>query len=213
MANFESAPDVKTELEKKQEVWNDKIKEIEEVEDRLGCPVDEGIKEAVIAFWVNNFPTRMSCEGHIEIENEVRNSPYVFIGLEPPEESYVGQEEIEKKIAEQMGVPLEEAKRMTDFAIARYNYIAENNVPETPEYIEITKKNEEFKKQITELLDVFYQDRETPPDDRLVITPLEAGSFALMPKKEEPDTEEELKVQQKEMQDFASLLKEKFFNS
>lgn len=41
-------------------------KRIDELADKLGMPVDEGIKSTVAALWLWDFPTTGSCEGHLD---------------------------------------------------------------------------------------------------------------------------------------------------
>lgn len=60
--------------------WNEGLKQADLIADKLGMPIDEGIKELLIGLWVQQIPTNSSCAGH-----EDRGVfPYIHIGLTPP---------------------------------------------------------------------------------------------------------------------------------
>lgn len=77
-------------------IWQQKLQELERVGDKLGYRIDPGIKETVAAFILNGFPTRGSCEGHLEERQGkmVKLHPYIAVGLDAPSERYVGEAEI-----------------------------------------------------------------------------------------------------------------------
>ncbi len=50
----------------KQQRWNSILSKVEQITDKLGKPVDEGIKETVAAFIASGFATDGSCEGHLD---------------------------------------------------------------------------------------------------------------------------------------------------
>jgi hypothetical protein len=60
----------------KQEKWNYITKEIEFIVDKLGEPIDNGIKESVIALNAHNFGTMASCEGHLD-----HGFPYPWVDI------------------------------------------------------------------------------------------------------------------------------------
>lgn len=68
--------------------------DLETVTDKIGKPIDEGIKETVLYFNALDFPTSSSCEGHTgeHPEEEGEKSPYVWVETPEPE----GWEENEK---------------------------------------------------------------------------------------------------------------------
>jgi len=76
--------------------WERTRTHVDEMRDALGKGVDERIKDTVVAFLVNEFSTRGSCEGHLEERfGKMRKiSPYVDIGVEAPNERFIGQDEI-----------------------------------------------------------------------------------------------------------------------
>jgi len=59
--NFELRKPINPEKEKR---WAEIAERVEQIKDKLGKPIDAGIKEAVIAFQCLGFETRQSCEGH-----------------------------------------------------------------------------------------------------------------------------------------------------
>lgn len=50
---------------------------VDKMSDGINMPVDEGIKQSVVAFLINVFPTAMSCEGHL-----THGQPYPWILVE-----------------------------------------------------------------------------------------------------------------------------------
>lgn len=52
--------------EQKEQRWQEMVTRVDKITDRLGKPVDAGIKETVIVLNLLGFPTTMSCEGHAE---------------------------------------------------------------------------------------------------------------------------------------------------
>ena len=76
---MEIVPDASVEQEKskKEIVWKQKQQEIDEIVDLNGKGIDEGIKETVVAFNINELPTSNSCEGHID-----HGLPYPFVEVE-----------------------------------------------------------------------------------------------------------------------------------
>lgn len=64
----------------KERIWQQKRAEIDQIVDKLGHGVDEGIKEAVTALRMYDFPTNQSCEGHLE-----KHQPYPWIEVCAPE--------------------------------------------------------------------------------------------------------------------------------
>jgi hypothetical protein len=53
--------------------------------DKLGLHIDDGIKEAVIGFNINDIPTSQSCEGHIQERREGASYPWVEVYTPEPE--------------------------------------------------------------------------------------------------------------------------------
>ncbi|MCB1118060.1 MAG: hypothetical protein KDK50_05735 [Chlamydiia bacterium] len=59
--------------------WNELAKEVETWGDALGNPLDNGIKDCVIALNLIGFQTSQSCEGHADW-----GSPYPWVHIEIP---------------------------------------------------------------------------------------------------------------------------------
>ena len=49
-----------------EQVWKTLHDNLQGITDSLGTPIDEGIKETVVALSVHDFLTLASCEGHLE---------------------------------------------------------------------------------------------------------------------------------------------------
>ncbi len=75
MKSFESQEN-NHENEVKEKKWNESLAEVEKITDGLGKPIDQNIKETVVAFMVNGFKTSGSCEGHT---GSGRLYPYIHI--------------------------------------------------------------------------------------------------------------------------------------
>jgi len=62
--------------------WEQKQQEADKIVDGLGLGIDSGIKEAVVSFMANDFPTDGSCEGHLAGEGEDEHGlTYPWIGV------------------------------------------------------------------------------------------------------------------------------------
>lgn len=69
-------------ISEEQKRWDNMVKEVDALEDRLGEPIDESIKETVVAFRLYDFPTNQSCEGH---DDHGVPYPWVLVQSEPPQ--------------------------------------------------------------------------------------------------------------------------------
>lgn len=64
----------------RKEHWKHTCERVDRITDRLGKPVDDGIKNAVIAFLALDFPTTSSCAGHLPSARRFRaQAPWVEI--------------------------------------------------------------------------------------------------------------------------------------
>ncbi len=217
--------DKSEEVKEKQALWDKTLESLNEIRDGLGLPMDEGIKETVAAFIVNGFPTTSSCEGHVEerFGEKVHNEPHIMIGIPEPAERFIGDTDIKKQIIEKFGITIEDFDRWEheDANKAYWQYIEEHNPPETPEYQEIKRKNEELFQSISKILETFYENRQATEDAKLVITRIgPAGESYITNAKDHQnpikDSEVEqhqrrLLIERKEVRDFTELLKERFF--
>jgi len=173
------------ELSPQEIAWGQEREDTDNITDLLGKEVDNGIKEAVTAFRVYDFTTSQSCEGHIEEGDHGRPFPWVEIYTPEPEE-LAGAEGEEK------------AKIETRW----------------------THENLEQQQKMLVLLTEFYQNRETPFDARLTFDRVGAfGGFSVQSfggnimKLLPPDVQrEKLTLYRKEMHDFTTFLKDKYFS-
>ena len=212
------------ELEQKQAFWNETMQNLDGTSDGLGLPVDEGIKETVTAFRVNQFPTDGSCEGHVEerFGKRIKLHPYVAVGFEEPSQRFIGDTELRDRIAKKFVISPDEIEG-NDKAVREYwDYIQNHDVTETPEFLAVRAKNEELCRSAADILKAFYEQRRTPESLRLSIQGVgPAGHFRVEYEKESPqevsevDLEKlrlELAQQQEEMRAFSQYLKDRFFN-
>jgi hypothetical protein len=121
-------------------------KEIEQITDGLGMPIDEGIKEAVAIFNAVGLYTSASCEGHID---RGISAPWIEISApNEPEERFIGQQEVFEKIAKKYGITTEELKRGKIMA-AYWEALEESSQKEETE--DYKKWKEENKKLLKKL--------------------------------------------------------------
>ena len=206
--------------------WERVLGRVEQVKDGLEKGIDENAKETVVAFLVNEFPTRQSCEGHIEerFGKMRRIDPYITLGVEDVAGRFVDEAEIKKKIADQFNISPENINRAENDAVdnAYWDYLAAHDVQETPEFQEMRAKNEELEKRAAALLDEFYKDRDASKQPRLLrvttIGPEGYPSINADREKEEEISEDnveeqrtELREEQSEMAALTEFLREKFF--
>lgn len=78
-------------------------KHVDEITDRLGMPVDEGIKQTVIYLQALGFPTNGSCEGHPNKKHGL-DFPWVDVGEEhPTHKNWFKNEKLMAKIHSNLG--------------------------------------------------------------------------------------------------------------
>ena len=209
-------------LSEKTVQWEEALAGLEAIKDKLGKGIDENIKETVAAFLVNNFPTRQSCEGHLESRSGTLRmiAPYVDIAVPEPKERFAGEEEIKEKIAAQFDIPPEAIEENDAADAAYWNYISDNHIEETSEYQEARKKNEELRHRAEELIGEFYNQRSSEMQRHLHIRSVGAselfrvegaGGFAEdVPIEDAQRCRSELADEQGEMTALAKFLKERF---
>lgn len=66
----------------KEQEWQRLTEEADKIADRLGEPIDAGIKETVIGLWAHGFTTGQSCEGH---DDRAEALPWVSVEAPEPE--------------------------------------------------------------------------------------------------------------------------------
>jgi len=230
-------------LKEKKLNWKKRLKRVDNLEDRIGCKVDDKIKETIIAFWSFDVPTSGSCEGHI---SHGVDTPWIDVeALNRPKKRFVGEvlseEEIVKKASDEYKIS---PKELMDYAQEVKRGIHKEGTPcenawqeavkelsqreETPEYKKWKKKTEELKKKISGLLKEFYDDRKVDSHIRLRIRTSEGGPFRVkseasdfsqkdlqkdLTKKQKEEFSKQLIRKQEEMKEFTSFLKDKYFSA
>ncbi len=198
--------------------------EVENIGDRLGKPIDEGIKETVVMFKANELPTSDSCEGHIERGLPV---PYVEVSApNEPEERFVGQNEAFEKVAKKYNLTIEEVKtsKIDEAYWEAMKECSQNK--ETEEYKKWNEENEKLLVKGRGFLEEFYKDRKVEPNVKLQIEE-GVGNFRIhnggedyqpVIEEEREFSEEEKKARAEkiekyraEMREFTKFLKEKYF--
>lgn len=210
-------------VNKKQQNWENIRGQIEEWRDALGKPIDEKIKDSIIAFNALEIPTGASCEGHLD-----SGYPVPWIDVEAPgkpRERFVGEKEFFQKIADKYGISLEEVVRGDNekaWVEAMNGPYYEND--ETPEYKKWRGKMTELELRAGNLLEEFYKNRQVSEDLKLEIDKGGAGVFRIhnggkdyepsyrMSEEQKKGLDERLKHYRVEMEEFTKFLKEKYFS-
>ncbi|PIY74628.1 MAG: hypothetical protein COY85_02660, partial [Candidatus Portnoybacteria bacterium CG_4_10_14_0_8_um_filter_40_50] len=141
--------------------------EVENIGDRIGRPIDEGIRETVAMFKANELPTSDSCEGHVERGLPV---PYVEVSApNEPQERFVGQNEVFEKVAKKYNITPEEAKtsKIDEAYWEAMKECSQNE--ETEEYKKWNEENEKLLAKGQGLLEEFYKERQVEPNVKLQI--------------------------------------------
>ncbi len=157
---------------------------VAEIKDALDEPVDEGIKEAVAMFNAMGLRTISSCEGHPERPRPGGKRPSLVPWID------VGPEEPDKP-------DWTEDERLRE---------------------KTHKENMEYQRKAMDLLSEFYGDRKTPYDAMLGFAyglgywfRVESHGSEFIENLPKEEQREKIKLYKKEMDDFSSFLKEKYF--
>ncbi len=217
----------------KEKHWQEISAFVDEITDGLGKPVDEGIKQTVIALNAHEINTSQSCEGHFDANSNHHGYfvPWVDIkATNEPRERYVNEKQIYQKIADKYSVSLEDVQRANNEKAWVEALKESSKNEETPEYKKWKVENEKIYYKITNLLNTFYQDRNVSDEARIIaykgsisIRLHNGGKFYIpissKDRLEKELTEDErkripeiLKLTQREMKDFFGFLKEKYFS-
>lgn len=214
----------KTESEKESQI-KDVEKEVDEIADADGKPIDDGIKPAVVGLKLLEFPTNASCEGHIE-QDEGIPVPWLEIQAENrPKERFIGENAAFEKVAKKYNLTIEETKK-SKIPDAYWEAMREcSRNEETEEYKQWNKENKVLMKKVKSLLGEFYKDRKVEPNVKLEIKEMVRGfrihnggedyvPIVAERKKLSAEEKEALSTRltkyRAEMNDFAKFLKDKF---
>jgi len=75
----ESIQSQSQEIISKQRLWNETLQSLDLITDRLGKPIELGIRETCAALMINGLPTTQSCEGHLDDHG----LPYPWVDIGP----------------------------------------------------------------------------------------------------------------------------------
>jgi len=214
-----------TELSRKSDketIWQEKLKKVAELKDKIGGEMDEGIIETVAAFWLHDLPTSGSCEGHIDWGS---GGPWIDVeAMGRPEERYNDEAEIKKKIADKFGVTPEAIDNYDNREEADEYWDEVTVKGETEEYSKFREQNQNLEQKVTQLLREFYSGHEVPDDIKLKIHGIgPSGMFRVyngdfdsepvnpinLTEEEKIALAEKLKNRQEEMRVFTQFLRNK----
>src|SRR5580692_619243 len=94
--------------QEKTRAWLEKLTEIEHIRDALGFPIDEHIREAIVALNVSGIPTSASCEGH---RDRAKGAPWIKVEApNRPRDRFADESEIIEAIAEKHHISAEDVR-------------------------------------------------------------------------------------------------------
>lgn len=205
------------------DLFHAKWKELDNLADHLGMPIDEGIKDTVAAFQLLDFNTQASCEGHLDRD---LLTPWIDIGApNQPTIRYNGEQEIYEKISAAHGVTVEDMRHWSTDAATEAEQeavILASEHGETPEYLAWRKQSLRQANRMQDFLNEFYGPHPDVRDDiRLSCTqtvydgswriltgnsPYDAAATAIRTPAEKDLL---LRARQGEMRKFTEFLREK----
>lgn len=204
----------------REQIWQGVSDLVDNCRDKLGYPIESGIKPVVIGLNAHGINTTMSCEGHTD---RGRIYPWVDVGFSDPSELFVGEFRLKQPLVERFGVDIEEldeaAKNNPELAKELRRIDEElNEAALTPECEEARRKKREHIVKTQALLDEFYNARKVSEEIKLH---MDQRSLHSGPNdnKEFRDKRQlfvslmarRLPEYQTEMTTFAEFLKQKFF--
>jgi len=211
-------------LQERMKAWLDRLEEIEHVRDALGFPIDNNIRETIVALNLSGMPTSASCEGHTD---RARGAPWIKIeALGRPRERYVGEDGIVETTAEKYHVSMDDVRRSRNVeAWEEASNLAANN-GETPEYQAWRMKNDILRDRLIMLLEEFYRGRSAEGATHLELSHDPEGTWKLhnggedfqrssraFSDEERHDLSERLARYQSEMTAFTDFLRDKYYSS
>lgn len=227
-------------LESKLNNWNQKRLQIDAIVDALGTPIDEGIKDTVVALQISGVQTTSSHEG------KLHRYPIPYVDIESYEaaallDSYSSEcEQLmspqERGLINERNVLLERWRLIDDYADPEYIKINErieeiidklNTFPDVSSERsrkikqQLLESNRVAEHKLNQLLESFYAGRVKNSECELVLEPHGAfGAMRLLPKNHKQQQEEldesvvteRLKKYQAEMQAFTAYLKQQYLD-
>jgi hypothetical protein len=207
----------------KQNAWEAKRNELEQITDGRGLEIDEGIKDSVVAFNMVGLNTTQSCEGHMASENWGLQTPWIDIAApNKPDTQFVGEIETFQRLADKFGIPLEEFRSGADMEgyFEAQKESAKNG--ETPEFVAWRTETDRMSEKLEEFLHDFYKDRQVGQHQRLVADKFGSGETRIMAgggfdmqwnlPGTEKASDETVLARKAEMAAFTDFLKDKYFS-
>lgn len=189
--------------------------QVDQVHDLMGLGIDEGIKETLIYLWALGFKTTASCEGHFD---HGMSAPWIDIGERMPKIS-PHRISIKEKILLRMGILLKKMTAILDkFYKGTEIYFFIPHTKEMQKRYKLSRqKNLREQLRFVRLLKKFYKDRELSVDARLIMESAMGRVISQGARFQEirsqKERQEKLAEYQKEMRDFTTFLKKKYFQN
>jgi len=206
----EEAPVEIQEKSGKEIAWQQKENEVEKIPH-----LESGVKKIVTALNVSGIPTSQSCEGHINHEGDKTKMATPFVEISVPRQTrkrFIGQKTIIPRVVKKYGIPPEDVRTMLLHSAPWEEF---KNARETQGYKKWRKDNKKIAEKAGAFLKDFYQDSITPENIRLTINEKNSGQFEITNSGgneiSQTEAEQRLAQYQKEMDNFAEFLKEKYF--
>lgn len=207
--DLHSQTEFSAEQKQKEFAWDLQRMQIDQIADRLGQPIDEGIKDTIVALNLLNINTVQSCAGHFAEEQKHSGLRTPYIDVEGKKNDVLKAEvnALYDKIEINEQDPSIEEEEMNRLYEQYHSLCAQERIPNLQE-----------QQKLMGLLEAFYKDRlEVSYASRLVIQAgptgarLECQGSAVIVLSDPITQAESLKSFQKEMQDFTAFLKVLFF--
>jgi hypothetical protein len=200
----------------KQRKWDTFLKKIDITTDNLGMPIDENIKQAIVAMNLLGLRTAGSCQGHVD---EYILFPYIYCEVKgEPKLKYDGERSIRIKIIKKYNIKNWNIVYTNDEIWNDY-WTQVKSLENSNKYKKWAKKNESLGKKISLLINKFNKKRNPTNNNKLQVIRMYPGYriVALDVKKENLFSKKEkiklIKLSQKEFADFTIFLKKEFFNN
>ena len=168
----------------KQKIWDEKQKEIEQITDANGKPIEAGIIKTIVALNILGINTSQSCAGHNNLEGG-RLWPWVEISApNEPEERFEGESQLFEDVAKKNKVNVLDLKRGHPEELFWEVKKRASQNPESEGYKRWEDKNRELYKFTQALLNKFYKDRKVQDDIVLKLDEDNGGSFEISSEKD-----------------------------
>jgi hypothetical protein len=210
--------------QEKTTAWLHRLEEIEHIRDALGFPVDQNIRETIVALNLSGFPTSASCEGHID---RAKGAPWIKVEApDRPHERFIGEDGIVEMIAAKYQVSPQDVRTSRSHAAWKEASKLASSNGETPEYERWRNENEALREILTSLVEEFYRGRSVDEATHLEIARDPEGTTRIhnggedfikssrdLTGDERRSLADRLPKYQAEMKAFTEFLKKRYFAS